>query len=94
MRLGWRVLLPLSLGNVLVTGLIILVAGSASPSFQNGLTVAADLTKLVLAVGGLVAFVWLVAFLLSPPRHTRSVASTSARFADAAGGTHDATMGA
>jgi NADH-quinone oxidoreductase subunit H len=94
MRLGWRVLLPLSLGNVLVTGLIILVAGSASPSFQNGLNVAADLTKLVLAVGGLVAFVVLVAFLLSPPRHQRLVASTSARFAAAAGGTRDARMGA
>jgi NADH-quinone oxidoreductase subunit H len=94
MRLGWRVLLPLSLGNVLVTGLVILVAGSASPSFQAGLNVAADLTKLLLAVGGLVAFVVLVAFLLSPPRHQRLIASTSARFAANAGGTRDATMGA
>ena len=94
MRLGWRVLLPLSLGNVLVTGLLILVADSASPSFQGALQVAADLTKLLVALGGLAAFVALVVFLLSPPRHLRLLASTSARFAGAAGGTRSAQMGA
>jgi len=94
MRLGWRVLLPLSLGNILVTGLLILIAGSASEPFQRGLAVAADLTKAVVAAGGLVAFVALVRFLLSPPRHQRLVASTSARFAAAAGGTRNAQMGA
>ena len=30
MRLGWRVLLPLSLGNILVTGFLVLVAQSGS----------------------------------------------------------------
>jgi NADH-quinone oxidoreductase subunit H len=94
MKLGWRVLLPLSLGNILVTGLLILIAGSASPSLQHALGVAADLTKAVVALGGLVAFVALVVFLLSPPRHTRQVTSSSARFAAAAGGTRDAQMGA
>ena len=72
----------------------ILVANSGSESFQRGLNVAADLTKAVVALGGLVAFVELVRFLLSPPRHQRLVASTSARFAAAAGGTRKAQMGA
>jgi NADH-quinone oxidoreductase subunit H len=94
MRLGWRVLLPLSLGNILVTGLLILIAGSASEPFQRGLSVAGDLTKAVVAAGGLVALVALVRFLLSPPRHQRLVASTSAHFAAAAGGTRKAEMGA
>ena len=94
MRLGWRVLLPLSLGNILVTGLLILVANGASESFQRGLAVAADLTRAAVALGGLVALVALVRFLLSPPSHKRLVASTSARFAAAAGGTHNAQMGA
>lgn len=94
MKLGWRVLLPLSLGNVLVTGLLILIAGSASESLQHALDVTADLTKALLAAGGLVAVVALVLFLLSPPKHQRLVASTSARFAAAAGGTRKAQMGA
>jgi NADH-quinone oxidoreductase subunit H len=94
MKLGWRILLPLSLGNVLVTGLLILVAGSASESLKHALDVTADLTKALLAAGGLVAFAALVIFLLSPPRHQRLLASTSARFAAAAGGTRNAQMGA
>jgi NADH-quinone oxidoreductase subunit H len=94
MRLGWRVLLPLSLGNILVTGLIVLVIGSASDSFKHAIDVAADLTKAVLAAGGLFAFIALVRFLLSPPRHQRLVASSSAHYAAAAGGTHNAEMGA
>jgi NADH-quinone oxidoreductase subunit H len=94
MRLGWRVLLPLSIGNVLVTGLLILIAGSASEPFQRGLAVAGDLTRALVAAGALLAFVALVRFLLSPPRHQRLVASTSARFAAAAGGTRKAQMGA
>jgi NADH-quinone oxidoreductase subunit H len=94
MRLGWRVLLPLSLGNILITGLVILVAGSASASLQHGLDVAADLTKAMIALGGLVAFVAFVRLLLSPPRHQRLVTSTSAGYAAAAGGTRNAEMGA
>jgi NADH-quinone oxidoreductase subunit H len=95
MRLGWRVLLPLSLGNILVTGLVILVFGSASESFKHALDVAADLTKAALAVGGLIACIAFVRFLLSPPRHQRNLTnSSSVRYAAAAGGTRDARMGA
>jgi NADH-quinone oxidoreductase subunit H len=94
MRLGWRVLLPLSLANILVTGLLVLIAQSGSESFQSVLRVAADLTKALIALGGLVAAVAMVRFLLSPPRHQQSTASTSARFAAAAGGTRSAEMGA
>jgi NADH-quinone oxidoreductase subunit H len=94
MKLGWRVLLPLSLGNILVTGFVILVMQSAGESMQSAFSAAADLTKAVLALGGLAGLIWFVLFLLSPPRHRSSVASTSARFAAAAGGTHNAEMGA
>jgi NADH-quinone oxidoreductase subunit H len=94
MRLGWRVLLPVSLGNILITGFVILVMQSASESMQGAFSAAADLTKAIIAIAGLVGVVVMVRFLLSPPRHRKSVASTSARFADAAGGTHSAEMGA
>ena len=94
MRLGWRVLLPLSLGNIVLTGFVILVMQSAGEGMQAAFSAAADLTKAAIALGGLVGAVVLVRFLLSPPRHTHSGASTSARFATAAGGTHNAEMGA
>ncbi len=94
MRLGWRVLLPLSLGNIVVTGLAVLGIQSSSESFRRGMDVAADLSKAVIAVGGIVAFIALVGFLLSPPKHRRLVSSTSTRFAAAAGGTRNAEMGA
>ncbi len=94
MKLGWRVLLPLSLGNILVTGLLILVVNTGSEALQTAANVAADLTKAVIALGGLIGLVVFVRFLLSPPAHRQSVASTSARFAAAAGGTRKAVMGA
>jgi NADH-quinone oxidoreductase subunit H len=94
MRLGWRKLLPASLVNILVTGLIMLVIGEASPGVHSGLRVAADLTEAVVAVGGAGAFVWLVLFLLQPARHRRVLASTSAQFAAAMGGTRETPMGA
>jgi len=88
------VLLPLSLGNILLTGLLILVVNTGSEPLQAAVNVAADLTKAAIALGGLVAFVAAVRFALSPPAHRQSVASTSARFAAAAGGTRNAEMGA
>jgi NADH-quinone oxidoreductase subunit H len=94
MRLGWRVLLPLSLGNILVTGFVVLVIQSAGEATQAAVSAAADVSKAVIALGGLFGLVATVLFLLSPPRHRQSVASTSARFAAAAGGTRNAEMGA
>lgn len=94
MRLGWRVLLPISLGNILITGFVILVMQAAGEEMQAAFSAAADLTKAVIALGGMAGAVVLVRFLLSPPRRSQSLASTSARFAAAAGGTHNAEMGA
>jgi hypothetical protein len=71
-----------------------LIADSASEPFQRGLAVAGDITKVVVAAGALLALAALVRFLLSPPRHQRLVTSTSAHFAEAAGGTRKAQMGA
>jgi len=94
MRLGWRMLLPLSLGNVLLTGLLILLVQSASPALASALGVAADLTKAALFVFSVAALVLLFRFLLRPAEHRRIIASTSARFASALGGTPTFKMGA
>lgn len=94
MRLGWRKLLPASLGNLLVTGLAILAVQSVGPSGLRALGVAGDLTQATVALAGLVAVVVSVRFLLKPAEHRRVLSSTSAKFAVMAGGTHSARMGA
>jgi NADH-quinone oxidoreductase subunit H len=92
MKLGWRTLLPASLANILVTGVLILAAQSAGPSVSHALVVACDVSKLSLAVVGLGVAVWFVLFLLKPRSKRRSLASTSAQFAAALGGTREARM--
>ena len=93
MKLGWRILLPASLANILVTGLVVLALADATPSVHRGLTVVGDVTEAVVAVVGLVAVVALVGLLLSPAEHRRVLAGTSARFAAMAGGTRSAKLG-
>jgi NADH-quinone oxidoreductase subunit H len=94
MRLGWRKLLPASLANLLVTGLVILAIQSAGPSVVQALAVLGGLTQAFIAIGGIVLAVLFVRFLLAPAQHRRVVASTSAKFAALAGGTRTARMGA
>jgi NADH-quinone oxidoreductase subunit H len=92
MKLGWRKLLPASLVNILATGVLILAVQSAGPSVAHALDVISDLTKLTLALLGLGALVLFVLFLLKPRSKRRSLASTSAQFAAALGGTREARM--
>ncbi|HEY8943600.1 MAG TPA: complex I subunit 1 family protein, partial [Polyangiaceae bacterium] len=94
MRLGWRQLLPASLANILVTGVLVLLVAGASARVQNGLAVLGDLTMLAIVVFGLFVAVRFVLFLLEPPKKRRLLATTSAQFAAAAGGTRTARMGA
>ena len=92
MRLGWRKLLPASLINILVTGMLILLVQDGGPALSNGLTVAAELTMLVIAVIGIYAVVQFVLFILKPARKRRFLAASSAQFAAAMGGTRTARM--
>ena len=94
MRLGWRKLLPVSLVNILATGLLILLVGSAAGPAQRLLGVAGELSMALVALLGLAAFVWLFVFLLTPPNKRKFLATTSAQFAAALGGTRASRMGA
>ncbi|HVU01545.1 MAG TPA: complex I subunit 1 family protein [Polyangiaceae bacterium] len=94
MRLGWRKLLPASLGNVLVTALGVLAVQSAGPSVVRALGIAGDLTEAFVALVGLVLAVAFVRFLLAPAEHRRVLSSTSAKFTQMMGGTRTAKMGA
>ncbi len=92
MRLGWRKLLPASLVNILVTGLVALLIQSAGAAVQRGLNVAADLSMLLIALGGVVLGIWFVLFLLKPVHKRRLVVSSSAKYAEKRGGTRWARM--
>ena len=94
MHLGWRKLLPASLLNILVTGLIVLLVQGASAQFLDGLRVVGHVTDLVAAFVILAGFVALVALFLKPAQHRRLLSPSAARFADLRGGTKTARMGA
>lgn len=94
MKLGWRMLLPASLVNVLATGLLMLAVASAGAVVHQSLATAAELTMVVVAGTGLALLVWFVAFVLRPVHKRRLIVSTSAKYAEAQGGTHTARMGA
>lgn len=86
-KLGWRVLLPLALANVLVTGVVVLAIGQAGPNLWNGLDIAADVSQAIIAVVLTYGFVRLVVGFFRPrPRRPRVVGS-AAKMAAKTGGT-------
>jgi NADH-quinone oxidoreductase subunit H len=94
MRLGWRKLLPASLGNVVATGLIVLSIASAGPGVEKFMDLLADYSKALLAIAGFGGFVAFVVFLVKPVHKRKTLSSSSAQFAAAAGGTRSVRMGA
>jgi NADH-quinone oxidoreductase subunit H len=92
MKLGWRFLLPSALVNMLVTGMILLAIGQGGPGLSNALDVVADVTQGLVLVAGVAGVIGFISSVLAPRRlHTRAV-SSSATFAEAAGGTKTTAM--
>jgi NADH-quinone oxidoreductase subunit H len=87
MKLGWTTLLPLALANILCTGIVMLVLDGAGDGVARTLRLLADLSQGIVALGGVIAFVAAVAWLLEPVEHRARVRSSAERFAAAAGGT-------
>ena len=94
MRLGWRKLLPASLANVLATGLIVMAIVTGGPAVATFMSLLADYSKALVALVGLGGFIYFVVFLVKPVHKRQSLASSSAQFAAAAGGTRSARMSA
>ena len=92
MKLGWTILLPLSLANIFATGVVWLAVQRGGPAVAEGLKVAADVTQ------GLVAFTitalvaWAVVGMLKKPERRPTVVGSSAKYAAAAGGTKEAPI--
>jgi NADH-quinone oxidoreductase subunit H len=95
MRLGWRVMLPISLVNILVTGLVMLALDAGGAQVQSALSLLGDLSMAAIALAGAFAFVYFILFLAKPVHKRRTLASTSAQYAAELGGTpRAARMGA
>ncbi|HOU91968.1 MAG TPA: NADH-quinone oxidoreductase subunit H, partial [Polyangiaceae bacterium] len=94
MRLGWRILLPASLLNILGTGLLILAIQQAGPHLAGALAIAADLSMALVAVATIGSLLALVSFWMEPARHAAMPATSAVRAARARGGTRSARMGA
>ena len=92
MRLGWRSLLPLSIANIAVTGVVLLAIQQTSPMVQDILKVTGDLTQAVIALACLVGIVALIRFLLKPVKKERISVSTTAEIAASQGGTRTSPM--
>jgi NADH-quinone oxidoreductase subunit H len=94
MKLGWTKLLPASLINILITGMLILGVESASPGVQSALGALGDVTQFAVAAGGLFAAVALITGLLEPAKHKQVAVSSTARYTLDAGGVKARKMGA
>lgn len=94
MRLGWRKLLPASLANVLITGVIVMAIVQGGPAVGKFMSLVADYTKAFVALAGIGGFIYFIVFLVKPVHKRKSLASSSAEFAAAAGGTRSARMSA
>jgi NADH-quinone oxidoreductase subunit H len=92
MKLGWRLLLPASLANILVTGVVWLAIDKAGPQVSDGLQVAGDVTQAVVAVVATYLVVRLVVGLRAPVKHERTLLGSSAAQAAKRGGTKATPM--
>jgi NADH-quinone oxidoreductase subunit H len=92
MKLGWTKLLPLSIANMLITGVVVLGVDSGGPGVQKTLKLAADLTHLLVGAAMLIAVVAFVRFMLQPSKRTKFLGSTATKLAEAAGGTQAEPM--
>jgi NADH-quinone oxidoreductase subunit H len=87
MKLGWRIILPLSFANILVTGVVVLALGEANARVQGGLKVAADVTQAIVAAGILFLVIRAVIGFIGPVKHDRTLLGSSAGQAAKRGGT-------
>jgi NADH-quinone oxidoreductase subunit H len=85
MKLGWTRLLPMALGNMLVTALVVL-AVQGHTDVEDGLTVLGDVTQAAVAVGMCAAVLAFFFGLVEPVKRQKIILSTAQRFAAAAGG--------
>lgn len=91
MRLGWTVLLPAALANILVTGAVMLSLDSLGPRTADALKVLADLTQGFVALVLTFLFIRGIVWWFSSRDKEGTLAGSAAKFAQTRGGTAKAT---
>jgi NADH-quinone oxidoreductase subunit H len=92
MKLSWRVLLPASLANIFVTGIIYLAIDRAGVPVSNALKVAGDVSQALVAalLTGYIVY-GIIGMFMKRPRET-SIVGSSAKYAERVGGTKETAM--
>jgi NADH-quinone oxidoreductase subunit H len=92
MKLGWTVLLPLSLANIFATGVVWIAIQRGGASMGAGLKTLADITQAIVAatITGLV--LWAIVGLFRKPAPKQQIVGSSAGYAAAAGGAKEGPM--
>jgi NADH-quinone oxidoreductase subunit H len=92
MRLGWTVILPASLANIFVTGIVVLGLQSRGESVASGLKVVADVSQGVIAAILTGLIIWALVGFSRTPSRTAKIVGSSAKLAAAAGGAKEAPI--
>jgi NADH-quinone oxidoreductase subunit H len=92
MKIGWRVLLPLALANIFVTGCFVLGIQKGSPGLLGGLKVLADVSQVLVALVVPALFLSAAFGMFQPHKKSTWIIGSSAQLALAAGGTKNTPM--
>jgi NADH-quinone oxidoreductase subunit H len=92
MKLGWTVLLPLSLANIFATGVVWIAIQRGGASTGTGLKTAADLTQAFVAATLTGLVLWAIVGLFKKPTPKEQIVGSSATYAAAAGGAKEGPM--
>lgn len=92
MKLGWTVLLPLSLANIFATGVAWIAVQRGGPSLAEGLKVAADVTQAITAATITALVLWAIVGMIRKPTPRPTIVGSSASYAAAAGGAKEAPI--
>jgi len=86
MKFGWTKLLPLAIGNLVLTAIVVVAIDQSGEGVAGAFQMAGQLTNFLVAglmIAAPIALIWL---FLRPTDRTRFVKSTATRFSAAAGG--------
>ena len=92
MSLGWKLLLPASIANLVVTGLVTLVIDQAGPAVTSTMHALADVTQFIVVIAFAVVVLRFMLLLLAPAPRGRFTKSTSAARAARLGGIKEGPM--
>lgn len=86
MKLGWTVLLPLSLANIFATGVAWIALQRGGASMGAAMKTAADVTQAIVAFTLTALVLWAIVGLFKKSTPKPAIIGSSAKFAAAAGG--------